>query len=110
MDRKLICIWQVTHVRLYLFTSNEISSDFKSDSHPKIEQNNEISKAKSKIVLSEYVEFRWLHKSKIFTISTVGVDPAYLQDERLDSPCLPPIEASDLVSYLVLETSFYTLK
>jgi hypothetical protein len=29
---------------------------------------------------------------------------------KLDPECLPPIEATDLLSYLVLETSYYTLK
>ena len=33
-----------------------------------------------------------------------------LVGEKLDPECLPPIESTDLLSFLVLETSFYTLK
>ena len=65
----------------------------------------EIEKLSRKIpVLSEYAEslenhikLRYLQK-----ISVVGVDLA------ISSECLPPIEQSDLFSYLVLQTSFYT--
>ena len=73
-------------------------------------KNKNINEAPS-IVLSEYaksleshVRTRYLQK-----ITNIGVDPACLQGEKLDSKCLPPIEATDLVSYLVLETSFYSL-
>ena len=40
----------------------------------------------------------------------VGVDPLLIPDHKLDPECLPPIEASDLLSYLVLDTSYYTNK
>ena len=40
----------------------------------------------------------------------VGVDPAAIPSEQFSSECLPPIEVSDLLSYLVLETSYYTNK
>ena len=60
--------------------------------------------------LSEYyktldviVKRRYLQK-----ISVVGLDPATLVDGKLNSDCLPPIEALDLLSYLVLDTSYYT--
>lgn len=66
----------------------------------------------SSIVLSEYakkleshIRTRYLKK-----IEGIGVDPACLQGEKLDAECLPPIEATDLLSYLVLETSFYTFR
>ena len=36
------------------------------------------------------------------------MDPVTIPDEQLNSECLPPIEATDLLSYLILETSFYT--
>ena len=61
-------------------------------------------------ILSEYcrklddrVKRRYLEK-----IAEVGVDPVTIPDEQFNSECLPPIEATDLLSYLVLETSFYT--
>ena len=41
-------------------------------------------------------------------ISVIGIDPAMLWHVKLDPECLPPIKASDLLSYLVLDTSYYT--
>jgi len=43
-------------------------------------------------------------------ISVIGVDPASITAEQFSPECLPPVEVSDLLSYLVLETSFYTNK
>lgn len=43
-------------------------------------------------------------------ISLFGIDPATLWNAKLDLECLPPIKATDLPSYLVLDTSFYTAK
>jgi len=61
-------------------------------------------------ILSEYcvkledsVKRRYLEK-----IAEVGVDPVTIPNQQFDTECLPPIEAMDLLSYLVLETSFYT--
>ena len=61
-------------------------------------------------ILSEYcaklydnVKRRYVEK-----IAEIGVDPVTIPDEQFDTECLPPIEAMDLLSYLVLETSFYT--
>ena len=53
--------------------------------------------------LDDHVRRRYLEK-----IAEVGVDPVTIPDEQFNSDCLPPIEATDLLSYLVLETSFYT--
>ena len=49
-------------------------------------------------------------KRYVEEISEVGVDPRLIPDHKLDPECLPPIEASDLLSYLVLDTSYYTNK
>ena len=38
----------------------------------------------------------------------IGIDPATLWHAKLDPDCLPPIEATDLLSYLVLDTSYYS--
>ena len=61
-------------------------------------------------VLSEYAKGletrfkrRYLQK-----VSLVGVDPASIPSDQFDPECLPSIEATDLVSYLVLDTSYYT--
>ena len=40
----------------------------------------------------------------------VGVDLAAIPKEHFHSECLPPIEVSNFLSYLVLETSYYTNK
>jgi len=55
--------------------------------------------------LESHVRERYLKK-----ISVVGVDPAAIPSEQFSSECLPPIEVSDLFSYLVLETSCYINK
>lgn len=61
-------------------------------------------------VLSDYVKALESHvKSRYLQkISVVGVDPASLPSEQFEPECLPPIESTDLLSYLVLETSYYT--
>ena len=38
----------------------------------------------------------------------IGLDPATLWHTKLDPDCLPPIEATDLLLYLVLDASYYT--
>ena len=61
-------------------------------------------------VLSEYVKGLESHvKSRYLQkITLVGVDPASIPSDQFDPECLPPIESTDLLSYLVLETSHYT--
>ena len=61
-------------------------------------------------LLSEYskklesrVKRRYIEKK-----SVIGIDPATLWHAKLDPDCLPPIEATDLLSYLILDTSYYT--
>lgn len=63
-------------------------------------------------LLSEYskqlescVKRRYIENILLF-----GIDPATLWNAKLDPDCLPPIEATNLLSYLVLDTSFYTAK
>ena len=61
-----------------------------------------------KTVLSRYadsLEYR-TKKRYIEKISVIGIDPLDPQQKYI-SECLPPVEACDLLSYLVLETSFY---
>ena len=43
-------------------------------------------------------------------ILTIGIDPALLVGKPFEPDCLPPVEWTDLLCYLVLETSFYTQK
>ena len=74
------------------------------------DENDIESLAKDVPVLSKYVvslesrvKLRYLRK-----ISVVGIDPASIPGEHLDPGILPPVEQSDLFSYLVLQTSYYT--
>ena len=54
--------------------------------------------------LDLYVRKRYLQK-----ISVIGIDLVLIPEEKLEPECLPPVEAADLLSFLVLETS-YNLK
>ena len=60
--------------------------------------------------LSEYantldpqVKKRYMQK-----IACIGVDPFLFSRQNCDAECLAPTESIDLVSHLVLETSYYT--
>ena len=48
------------------------------------------------------VKRRYLEK-----VTVIAVDRITIPDEHFSSECLPPVEATNLLSYLVLETSFY---
>ena len=61
-------------------------------------------------MLSEYakalegrVKERYLQK-----ISVIRVGPASIPTDQFSPECLPPVEILDFLSYLVLETSYYT--
>ena len=58
--------------------------------------------------LEGHVKERYAPEGYAQKISVVGVDPASLPSKRFDLENLPPIESTDLLSYLVLETSYYT--
>ena len=61
-------------------------------------------------MLSEYAKGLETHNKRRYLqkISLVRVDPASIPSDQFDPECLLSIEATDLVSYLVLETSYYT--
>ena len=61
-------------------------------------------------LLSEYAEQLDLHVRKRYLqkISVIGIDPVLIPEEKLEPECLPPVEAADLLSFLVLETTDYT--
>ena len=42
-------------------------------------------------------------------ISVIGIDPVRIEGKHFEADCLPPMESTDLLFYVVLETSFYTL-
>ena len=61
-------------------------------------------------VLSDYVEnlptdvkSRYIKK-----ISDIQIDPLLIPASKLSLECIPLVECIDLLSYLVLDTSFYT--
>ena len=41
-------------------------------------------------------------------IAAIRIDPFLIPQENCTPECLPPVEWCDLLSYLVLDTSFYT--
>ncbi|CAH3121722.1 unnamed protein product, partial [Porites lobata] len=41
-------------------------------------------------------------------ISCVGIDPVLIPDKTYDPECVPPVESMDLLSFLVLDTSYYS--
>ena len=89
---------------------NSMSEDKASES--KTENFKEKDEEDSTLVplLSEYskkLESR-VKPFYIKNISVIGIDPAKLSHGKLDPDCLPPIKATDLLSYLVLDTSYYT--
>ena len=43
-------------------------------------------------------------------ISTIGIDPILIEGKCFEPDCLPPVESTELLCCLVLETSFYTQK
>ena len=63
-----------------------------------------------KLTLSAYADSleTSIKKRYIEKISVIGMDPLLSPLQEFTSVCLPPVEACDLLSYFVLETSFYT--
>ena len=49
------------------------------------------------------VRDRYLQK-----IAAIGIDPVLVEGKDFKPDCLPPVESTDILCYLVLETSFYT--
>ena len=73
-------------------------------------KSSENIEEKAPIPLSEYanklepkVKKRYLEK-----ISVIGIDPVLIEGKNFEPDCLPPVESTDLLFYLVLETSYYT--
>ncbi|KAI8491003.1 hypothetical protein Bbelb_314220 [Branchiostoma belcheri] len=59
--------------------------------------------SKYALALESHVKRRYLEK-----IAVIDVDPVTVPSDQFDPQCLPPVEQSDLFSYLVLQTSHYT--
>ena len=41
-------------------------------------------------------------------VSVIGIDLVLIEGKHFEPDCLPPVESTDLLFYLVLETSHYT--
>ena len=74
----------------------------KSDEKPDLSRLPISSYAKK---LGTLVKQRYFNK-----ISAIGIDPVLIEGKHFEADCLPPVESTDLLFYLVLETSFYTQK
>ncbi|RMX51810.1 hypothetical protein pdam_00019274, partial [Pocillopora damicornis] len=85
---------------------------FTIDSKENDSNQSENIKEESTNVLSEYVKGleSCVKHQYLGKIAAIRIDPALLVVAKLDPECIPLIEAADLLSYLVLETSYYTLK
>lgn len=68
---------------------------------PDQEQSTPLSDYAKK--LDEAIKQRYLEK-----IECIGIDPILIQGKNFDPDCLPPVESADMLTYLVLETSYYT--
>ena len=78
-----------------------------SDSEAKSDENVE---ATSSVPLSDYAKKLDQRVKKRYQdkIAAIGTDPVLLEGKHFEPDCLPPMEATDILSYLVLETSYYT--
>ena len=80
------------------------------DPQENVVKSSENIEEKAPIPLSEYanklepkVKKRYVEK-----ISVIGIDPVLIEGKNFESNCLSPVESTDLLFYLVLETSYYT--
>ena len=53
--------------------------------------------------LDQHVQTRYLEN-----IAAIGTHLVLIEGKRFEQDCLPPVESTDVLLYLVLDTSFYT--
>ncbi|CAH3031325.1 unnamed protein product, partial [Pocillopora meandrina] len=82
------------------------------DSKEKEKESQKKSGVDYSFPISEYakqldfpVRDRYLQK-----IAAIGIDPVLVEGKDFKPYCLPPVESTDILCYLVLETRFYTQK
>ena len=92
--------------------STTIIPTSKMDSKEKEKESQNKSGVDYSFPISEYakqldfpVRDRYLQK-----IAAIGIDPVLVEGKDFKPDCLPPVESTDILCYLVLETSFYTQK
>ena len=75
-------------------------------------KSNENVEATSSLPLSDYAKKLDQRVKKRYEdkIAAIGIDPVLLEGKHFEPDCLPPVEATDTLSYLVLETSYYMQK
>ena len=78
---------------------NNSENEAKSSKNPDDNCSLPISEYVKK--LEPRVKLRYLEK-----ISVIGIDPVLIEGKHFEPDCLPPVESTDLLCYLVLETSF----
>ena len=64
----------------------------------------------SKVILSAYADSLESNVKKRYVekISVIGLDPLLVPLQKFTTECFPPVEACDICTYLVLDTSFYS--
>ena len=78
-------------------------------------QENEVKSSenineKASIPLSDYANNLEpkVKKHYLVKISAIGIDPVLIESKNFKPNCLPPVESTDLLFSLVLETTYYT--
>lgn len=77
-------------------------------------QENELKSSehinqKASIPLSDYANKLEpkVKKSYLAKISAIGINPVLIESKKFELDCLPPVESTDILFYLVSETSYY---
>ncbi|XP_022802529.1 uncharacterized protein LOC111340026 [Stylophora pistillata] len=88
--------------------TNPMKSIFWEDTIDKVSTSRQTTQG----LHMSYVMVELVHTAympcKLVMIAKIGIDPVTIPEEELDAENLPPVERSDLFSFLVLETSYYT--
>ena len=74
------------------------------------EQKSEKKPDLSSLPLSDYAKKLepLVKQCYLEKISVIGIDPVLIEGKHFEADCLPPVESTDLLFFLDLETSFYT--
>ena len=89
------------HQQFLLLKMNTTAAEANLNANPDVGTHPPLSEYAKK--LEPRVRQRYLEK-----ISAIGIDPVLIESKNFQPDCLRPVESTDLLFYLVLETSFYT--
>ena len=85
----------VYHILIKMAAFNDIDKDLQEELRDEsVKTSYPISEYAKKLTGS--VKQRYLDK-----ISNIGIDPVLISEKKYSPECLPPVEAADLLSYLV---------